>query len=79
MSMVHPDKFPSGSSQWQEANRMALEVNDAYQKIKTSEARRAFQSSQNPPHGHSLTPLPRHVEIRKTMQSGSLPLKDTGL
>lgn len=48
MSMVHPDKFPSGSSQWQEANRMAGEINDAYQQIKTQEARRAFQARRNP-------------------------------
>jgi curved DNA-binding protein CbpA len=45
ISMVHPDKFPSGSSQWEEANRMAREINEAYQKIKTAEARRAFQAS----------------------------------
>jgi transposase InsO family protein len=30
MSMVHPDKFPSGSSQWQEAKRITGDFIDYY-------------------------------------------------
>jgi hypothetical protein len=69
MSMVHPDKFPAGSSQWLEANRMAGEINEAFQKIKNLEARRAFQASRNPsppPQPKKTNPAPDRSQWKST-------------
>jgi curved DNA-binding protein CbpA len=71
MSMVHPDKFPAGSSQWLEANRMAGEINEAFQKIKNLEARRAFQASRNP----SPPPQPKKTNPLLIDLNGNPPTK----
>ncbi|MCX7713965.1 MAG: J domain-containing protein [Chthoniobacterales bacterium] len=57
ISMLHPDKFPINSSQEVEANRISAELNAAYEKIKTAEARQKFLASRNP------SP-PRQNEVR---------------
>lgn len=61
MSMLHPDKFAAGTSQWAEANRMSAEVNGAYEQIKNPEARRAYAAShrqKTPPRPAQAKPAP---------------------
>jgi curved DNA-binding protein CbpA len=49
MASNHPDKAGAkpGTRQWEQCNRMAREINAAYEQIKTAQSRRAYQAKQN--------------------------------